>query len=91
MDVEIKLFEKIDLKGKYLITGFHGIGVVGYIGTKFLIEESNARKIGMIISKLMPPLVSLDDAGNIQLPFEIFLDQLGCWLSCRHKIRLYRQ
>lgn len=74
MPIEIHFFEEVNLEGKHLITGFHGIGVVGYIATKFLIEETGAKKIGMITSEKMPPLVSLDEEGTIQLPFELFLD-----------------
>lgn len=73
MTVTIELFEKVNFEGKCLITGFHGIGEVGYIAVKYLIEETRARKVGMIVSPLTPPLVSLDDAGAVQLPFEIFV------------------
>ena len=75
MTIEIILNEEVDLKGRTLITGFHGIGVVGYIAVKYMIEQTNARKIGLIISKLTPPLISLNEEGTIQLPFEIYLDE----------------
>ena len=73
MTVSIELFEEANLEGKYLITGFHGIGEVGYISVRYLIEETKAKKIGMIVSPLTPPLISLDDKGNTQLPFELFV------------------
>jgi uncharacterized protein len=74
MTVSVELFEKVDLEGKYLITGFHGIGVVGYIACKYMIEQTNARRIGTIVSTFMPPLITLDDKGNVLLPFELYLD-----------------
>nr|MDO8118266.1 PAC2 family protein [Candidatus Sigynarchaeota archaeon] len=83
MVVDIKLFDTVDLKGKYLVTGFHGIGVVGYIAVKYMIEATKAKKIGLIISPLTPPLISLDDKGEIQLPFELFMDEHLVYLLIR--------
>ncbi|MFX0101038.1 MAG: proteasome assembly chaperone family protein [Candidatus Hodarchaeota archaeon] len=75
MVVEVVLFEDVDLKDKYLITGFQGVGFVGYISVKAMIEETGARKIGMIDSTYVPPFVSLDEDGNVMMPFEFFLDE----------------
>ncbi|MBN2154248.1 MAG: proteasome assembly chaperone family protein [Candidatus Lokiarchaeota archaeon] len=74
MTVTIELFEEVNLEGKYLVTGFHGIGVVGYISCKYMIEQTGARRIGTIVSTLMPPLITLDDKGDVLLPFELYLD-----------------
>ncbi|MEX2683762.1 MAG: proteasome assembly chaperone family protein [Candidatus Sigynarchaeota archaeon] len=74
MTVTVELFENVNLEGKYLVTGFHGIGVVGYIACKYMIEQTNARRIGTIVSTLMPPLITLDDKGEVLLPFELYLD-----------------
>ncbi|HME54815.1 MAG TPA: PAC2 family protein [Candidatus Lokiarchaeia archaeon] len=75
--ISIKLFEDVDLEGKYLITGFHGIGIVGYISLKYIITQTNARRIGIIVSNLMPPFVSLDENGELLLPFELYLDEIN--------------
>ncbi|MHA1793417.1 MAG: proteasome assembly chaperone family protein [Promethearchaeota archaeon] len=76
MVIEIILLEKnVNLKGKYMITGFHGIGVVGYIATKYLIEETKAKKIGIVVSDHMAPIVSLNEDGELQTPVELFLDE----------------
>jgi uncharacterized protein len=75
MPVTFELFEKVNLDGKYLITGFHGIGVVGYIACKYMIEQTGARRIGTVVSTLMPPLITLDDKGEVLLPFELYLDE----------------
>jgi uncharacterized protein len=77
MGIDIVLYEEVDLANKYLISGFHGIGEVGYIAVKYMIEATNAKRIGYIISKLTPPLVSLDEKGELLLPFELFLDENG--------------
>nr|MDO8088204.1 PAC2 family protein [Candidatus Sigynarchaeum springense] len=75
MTVTVELFENVNLEGKYIVTGFHGIGVVGYIACKYMIEQTGARRIGTIVSTLMPPLVTLDEKGEVLLPFELYLDE----------------
>nr|MDO8111952.1 PAC2 family protein [Candidatus Sigynarchaeota archaeon] len=78
MVITIELFESVNLEGKYLITGFHGIGVVGYIAIKYMIEQTRqtgTRKIGIVVSNLMPPFISINDKGEAMLPFELYLDE----------------
>jgi len=60
---------------KYLITGFYGLGLCGYLTTKFLYDAAyNAKKIkrcGIIWSDTIPPVVEVDDTGKFRYPFEI--------------------
>ncbi len=65
--------KRLDLKGSALITGFHGVGFVGYITVKHLISSLNTRLIGFIETRHMPPYVSMLESGRIQTPFEVYI------------------
>ena len=61
---------------KYFISGFHGLGSVGFIAMKHLIDnlEINGKKvdrIGVIKSKAAPPFIYLEN-DRIVVPFEIY-------------------
>ncbi len=63
-------------KTKYFISGFHGLGSVGFIAMKHLIDnlEINGKKvtrIGVIKSKAAPPFIYLENE-RIVVPFEIY-------------------
>ncbi len=58
-------------EGSVFITGFHGIGFVGWIAVTHLIKILKAEKIGYVISQDLPPYAVLDK-GRLSLPFEIF-------------------
>jgi uncharacterized protein len=60
-----------NFKDNILITGFHGIGTTGFISTKFLVNELEAKRIGTILSDHQPPFITTKD-GKISLPFELF-------------------
>lgn len=62
---------KRDLVGSILITGFHGIGEVGYIASTQLIEAFDGERIGIIDSQALPSFVAMQDA-KLSLPFEIY-------------------
>ncbi len=53
------------------ITGFHGLGEVGYLSVAHLIRTLEAERIGFIKSDVMPLFVSVEN-GHISLPFELF-------------------
>ncbi len=54
-----------------LITGFHGIGMTGYIAINHLLNALKAERIGYVQTRSTPPFVSV---GGDQLltPFEIY-------------------
>ncbi len=54
-----------------LITGFHGIGEVGYIASTQLIEAFDGERIGIIDSEALPSFVAMDN-NKLSLPFEIY-------------------
>lgn len=70
--VEVKLKEGVDLNGKTFITGFHGIGLVGYLTVRFLVKKLDATKIGFVVSESMPPIISMEN-GEIKPPIELYM------------------
>lgn len=69
--VNVILKVSLDLANSVLITGFQGIGAVGYIATKHLIRELKAKRVGFIISKHMADIVFFED-DKVTLPYEIY-------------------
>ncbi len=61
----------MDLSGCTLITGFYGIGKIGFIVVNHMITKLGARRIGYIITELIPPFISVKNKSII-LPFEIY-------------------
>ncbi len=66
-----KAITKSDFLDNILITGFHGIGEVGYIASTQLIEAFEGERIGIIDSETLPSFVAMDK-NRLSLPFEIF-------------------
>lgn len=63
------VFKKV--KGKTIITGFHGIGMVGFIAVDYLIKQLKAKRIGWIHRDYMPPVVFAGDNG-LEMPVELY-------------------
>ncbi len=63
--------DKIDVKNPILITSFPGIGLVGTIASAHFITELNLERIGVIESRLLPPIASLLD-GIVLPPIRIY-------------------
>ena len=61
----------MDLSGCTLITGFYGIGKIGFIVVNHMINKLGARRIGYIITEVIPPFISVKN-NSIVLPFEIY-------------------
>lgn len=70
MSVNFHVKDK-DLKGCYLITGFHGLGATGYIAVKHMVQLLKAQRIGHVETERLPPFVSVEE-GRLVTPFEIF-------------------
>ncbi|MEM3670518.1 MAG: PAC2 family protein [Thermoprotei archaeon] len=69
--IEVKITEDIDLRGKRFVTGFQGIGLVGYVSVRHIIKSLKPKKIGYIMSDSVPPVVSAE-GGSVRLPFELY-------------------
>jgi uncharacterized protein len=63
--------EKTNFKNCTLLTGFHGVGEVGYISISYLVGALKAERIGFIEVDNPPPFINTGD-GGIVTPFEIY-------------------
>lgn len=69
---DFTIFKDIDLDGRYLVTGFHGIGWTGYIATRYLVGKLGGERIGYLQFDGMKPVVRLWQQ-KISFPHDIFL------------------
>ncbi len=63
------------IRGKWIITGFHGLGYIGYLTSRFLVEtaldEGNGKRVGFALSRFMPPFCEVSN-GVCKLPYEFY-------------------
>ena len=71
--VQIQEFEKKSLKGYTLIEGFPGLGLVGTICAKHLIEKLDFRKYGYLQSNIFVPVIRIRE-GKPVYPSRIFVN-----------------
>lgn len=71
MDETVIYSEEIELKNPLLITSFPGIGLVGTIASGHMILELNLEQVGVIESKLLPPIATLFD-GVVKPPVRVY-------------------
>jgi len=69
--IRIVIDDEEKIEGCCLVTGFHGIGLTGYITINHLVKSLHARPIGYVETQQQPALISLAD-GRISFPFEFF-------------------
>ncbi len=60
-----------DLSGCTLVTGFYGIGKIGFIAVNHMIQKLNAKRIGFVVTEYLPPFLSVRNQDLI-LPFELY-------------------
>lgn len=72
--VEIREFQKLDLRGYTLIEGFPGMGLVGTIAAKYLIEKLQMKKLGYIHSDIFVPMIRVRE-GKPVYPSRLFVDK----------------
>jgi uncharacterized protein len=63
-------FNKI--KGKTLITGFHGIGLVGFIAVDYLVRKLKAKRIGWFFEDFIPSIAFFGEKG-LEMPVEFYI------------------
>ncbi|MEM3147036.1 MAG: proteasome assembly chaperone family protein, partial [Archaeoglobaceae archaeon] len=63
--------EKPSVKNAVLVTSFPGIGLVGTIASAYFINELKLNAIGILDSKLLPPIASLYE-GVVLPPIRIY-------------------
>ncbi|TFG13010.1 proteasome assembly chaperone family protein [Candidatus Thorarchaeota archaeon] len=57
--------------GSIFISGFHGLGEVGFLSTAHLTRTLEAERVGFIKSDMLPLFVSMEN-DKMVLPFEIY-------------------
>ena len=62
---------KNTLSGCTLVTGFYGIGKVGFISVNHMVERLGAERIGAVLTDFLPPFLSVKHE-RLVLPFEIY-------------------
>lgn len=67
--VKVKLMEEFD--PKVVLMGFRGIGQVGYLSINYLIEKLKMKRMGVIETLYIPPVVTVGDNGLLY-PIEIY-------------------
>jgi len=72
--VKIVLDKKIKLKNPIVVSGFQGVGMVGTLASQYISTTLNAKPIGHIESKLLPPVAILI-GGEVKFPIRIFADE----------------
>jgi len=59
-------------KSDLLITGFKGIGQVGYLSIKYMIEHlDNIKRIGLYESAYLPPVITVEE-NQLSYPIEFY-------------------
>lgn len=73
----INIIQYRDFKIKTLVSGFRGIGQVGYFTIKYLIDKLNMERVAIIDTPYMQPVVVVED-HYLSYPIEIYrLNDLG--------------
>ncbi len=70
--VSLKIITKgISVKNPIIIEGFPGVGLVGSIASKYLVQHLKAKQVGHIEAEHMPPVSFIID-GEIHNPIRIY-------------------
>ncbi len=72
-EVEFIEHEKTDLKGYTLIEGYPGMGLVGTIAAKYLVEKLKFEEIGYVDSNIFAPVIRIHNGMPVR-PARIYAD-----------------
>lgn len=75
--VPLKQISREDLEEAFLVTGYQGFGLVGYLATRHLVKELGLSKIGFIRTKYMPEATMYSRDYDIEYPFEVYAGKVG--------------
>ncbi len=70
MSVSVVLKERIP-RDSIFVTGFQGMGIAGYIAVRHMIRALNAKPLGFIMLKRMPPYVWME-GNRLATPMQLF-------------------
>ncbi|MHA1168807.1 MAG: proteasome assembly chaperone family protein [Candidatus Hodarchaeales archaeon] len=54
-----------------IIAGYHGLGEVGWLTVRHLIDELDTKRVAIVSSSSAPPFISIEKS-EIRMPFEIY-------------------
>lgn len=73
-DIKFVEFKKVDLKGFTLVEGFPGMGLVGTICAKYIVDKMGFEQIGYIDSGMFVPIIRIHD-GLPVFPSRIYFNK----------------
>ena len=76
------------LKGKTVITGFHGIGFVGFIALDFMVRKLEAKRVDWYFNNNLPPVVF---AGKDKLHPHLRLRLVESWKKIGSLLQYYNK
>lgn len=75
--LEIFFEKEFNLQDKIIALGFHGLGGIGHLTTRMIVEgalkQGLAERVGYFIGPLIPPFLEVLDGARVGLPYELFL------------------
>ncbi len=75
--LEVFFEREVDLKDKIIALGFHGLGGIGHLTTRMIVEgalkQGLAERVGFFIGPMIPPFLEVLDEARVGLPYELFL------------------
>ncbi len=78
--IDIVLFDKgieKELKGSVFITGYTGIGLVGYLASRHIAYTLDLKRIGFIKTRYMPEITFYKQNIGIVYPFELYYGEIN--------------
>ncbi|MGQ4892586.1 MAG: PAC2 family protein [Candidatus Njordarchaeia archaeon] len=75
--LELYFEKEFNPANKIVALGFHGLGGIGHLTTRFIVEsaleQGKGERIGYVIGRMIPPFVEVLDGGRFGFPYELFL------------------
>ncbi len=75
--LELHFIRDINLEGKHVALGFHGLGGIGHLTSRMIVEnaikQGKGEKVGFVIGRMIPPFVEVLDEGYVGFPYELFM------------------
>ncbi|ADV65545.1 proteasome assembly chaperone family protein [Desulfurococcus mucosus] len=66
-----------ELEAPYLVTGYQGFGMVGYLTTRHIVRELKLQKAGFIKTRYMPEFTLYSRDRGLVYPFEVYAGRAG--------------
>ena len=66
----VKILLNDEISPKIFVSGFHGVGHVGWIATRHIVTKLGTRRVGMTLTPNMTPFVSIKN--GVVAPYEFY-------------------